>query len=200
MPGIRLTAKYPAASVYSTRRKEQGAQFRSQVHDKLQGPAHTQRKAEKFDLVTLSPLWILKPIIYPPRLLLEPTMGDIVEGNEEEETEHESTTSPIEAATATIAGPISADMTEDMNFISPSQIQGLHTSTSLVPPSSSFATPPILLPILPLPPYPSVGKNNSTVNSATHPRISPPLACIVRLTCTHDVLLHQTLSRVRIHW
>jgi hypothetical protein len=116
-------------------------------------------------------------------------MGDIAEGNEAEETEHKSTTSPIEAATATVTGPISANRTEDMNLISLSQIQGLHISSSPVPPSSSFATLPILLPILPLPPYPSVGTNNSTittVNSATHPRISPPLACILRRTRTHE--------------
>jgi hypothetical protein len=113
-------------------------------------------------------------------------MGDIAEGNEEEETEHKSTTSPIEVATATVTGPISANRTEDTNFISPSQIQGLHISMSPVPPSSSFATPPILLPILPLLPYPSVGKNNTIVNSVTHPRISPPLACIVRRTRTHE--------------
>jgi hypothetical protein len=46
----RLSAGSPAASIYLTRREKQGAQFRSQVHDKLQGPAHTQWKVEKFDI------------------------------------------------------------------------------------------------------------------------------------------------------
>ena len=46
----RLSAEFSGASLYSTRGEEQGAQFRSQVHDKLRGPAHTQRKVEKFDI------------------------------------------------------------------------------------------------------------------------------------------------------
>jgi len=33
----RLSAESPAASIYSTRREEQDAQFRSQIDDKLQG-------------------------------------------------------------------------------------------------------------------------------------------------------------------
>ena len=131
------------------------------------------------DYLSIEPL--LAPANHPPPPL--PTslgaadgLGDIAEGAEEEETELGFTTSPTEAA-STVTGPASADRAEDPNFITPSQIQGLRISTSPVPPSSSFGTPPVLSPISPLPPYPSVGTNSSTIttagNSATQPQNIP---------------------------
>ena len=55
----------------------------------------------------------------------------------------------IEAAALTVTGPLSADKTEDPNFIFPSQIQELHISRSPIPPSSSFGSPPVLSSISP---------------------------------------------------
>ena len=198
----RLSVESPAASIYSARREEQDAQFRSQIDDKLQGlregfvqssaTPHTAEGGEdtivptphgvrsppehgivvgdftppldtEGDYISIRPL--LAPANHPPPPLPASLgagdgLGDIAEGAEEEETEHGSTTSPTEATAATI--------TEDPNFITPSQIQGLRISTSPVPPSSSFGTPPILSPISPLPPYPSVGTNSSTITTVDH--------------------------------
>ena len=210
----RLSVESPAASIYSTRREEQDAQFRSQIDDKLQGlqegfvqsstSPHTAEGGEdtivptphgvrspsergvvigdfippldtsvsEGDYLSIEPL--LTPASNPPPpvpiSLAGDGLGDIAEGAEEEETEQGSTTSPTEAAAATVTA-------EDANLITPSQIQGLRISTSPLPPSNTFGTPPILSPISPLPPYPPVGTNSSATttvgNSATQPQNIP---------------------------
>ncbi|KIM44629.1 hypothetical protein M413DRAFT_25086 [Hebeloma cylindrosporum] len=127
------------------------------------------------DYLSIEPL--LAPTNNPPPPLpaslgAADGLGDIAEGAEEEETEQESTT--IEAPTPTVPVP---GRTEDANLVSPSQIQGLRISTSPIPPSSSFGTPPVLSPISPLPPYPPVAASTSSVttvgNSATLPQNIP---------------------------
>jgi len=140
------------------------------------------------DYISIRPLLAAAnhpPIPLPASLGARDGLGDIAEGAEEEETEHESTTSPTEATAATV--------TKDPDFITPSQIQGLRISTSPVLPLSSFGTPPILsscrqshlyLHILPL--GPTALLSPLLVIAPLNLRISPPPACIVRRARTHE--------------
>jgi len=81
-------------------------------------------------------------------------LGDIAEGAEEDETELVCNTE----STGPVMGQAAGEGADDAHLISPIQIQGLKISTSPIPSSNSYGTPPMMLsPISPLPPYPPVG-------------------------------------------
>lgn len=81
-------------------------------------------------------------------------LGDIAEGAEEDEAELVSNTE----SSATTSGLVAQEGAGDPQLISPSQIKGLKITTSAIPSSKSFSTPPMTLsPISPLPPYPPAG-------------------------------------------
>lgn len=82
-------------------------------------------------------------------------LGDIAEGAEEEETDLVSNTESTVSGSAALATGQGA---QDPLLIAPTQIQGLKISTSPIPSSNSYDTPPMMLsPISPLPPYPPAG-------------------------------------------
>ncbi|KAF8817439.1 hypothetical protein BYT27DRAFT_6811918 [Phlegmacium glaucopus] len=84
-------------------------------------------------------------------------LGDIAEGAEEDETELVSNTEST-VTSGPIAGHGAGKGADDAYLISPNQIQGLKISTSPIPNSNSYGTPPMMLsPISPLPPYPPTG-------------------------------------------